>query len=231
MIKHIILFFFVILIIYKIYKYYTRESITVSLDSNLTKEYKYIHNELLDLMKKTIIIFDKHNINYWAEGGTLLGCIREGKIIDTDDDIDLGLIKEDFLYIQNNKNNIINDLNKSGLHLVIRGDKLTPNKIVKLKKDGDYTKNFIFIDLMPFTKRNGKYKHALPGGGSMWEDDFFTEEELYPLKKGKLNNIEINIPNNSIGNLERLYGDCLDKKCWKIPIHTHSHLHEINIQI
>ena len=35
-------------------------------------------------MKKTIIIFDKHNINYWAEGGTLLGCIREGKIIDTD---------------------------------------------------------------------------------------------------------------------------------------------------
>jgi len=180
-------------------------------------------------MKKTIIIFDKHNINYWAEGGTLLGCIREGKIIDTDDDIDLGLIKEDFLYIQNNKNNIINDLNKSGLHLVIRGDKLTPNKIVRLKKNGDYTKNFIFIDLMPFIKSNGKYKHALPGGGSMWEDDFFTEQELYPLKKGKLKNIEINIPNNPIGNLERLYGDCLDKKCWKIPIQTHTHLHEINI--
>ena len=155
MIKHIILFFFVILIIYKIYKYYTHKNITVSLDSNLTKEYKYIHNDLLDLMKKTIIIFDKHNINYWAEGGTLLGCIREGKIIDTDDDIDLGLIKEDFLYIQNNKNNIINDLNKSGLHLVIRGDKLTPNKIVRLKKNGDYTKNFIFIDLMPFIKSNG----------------------------------------------------------------------------
>jgi len=61
-------------------------------------------------MKKTTIVFDKHNINYWAEGGTLLGCIREGKIIDTDDDIDLGLIKEDFLYIQKNKNNLINDI-------------------------------------------------------------------------------------------------------------------------
>ena len=228
MIKHIILFFFVILIIYKIYKYYTRESITVSLDSNLTKEYKYIHNELLDLMKKTIIIFDKHNINYWAEGGTLLGCIREGKIIDTDDDIDLGLIKEDFLYIQNNKNNIINDLNKSGLHLVIRGNEMEHNKIVKLKKDGDYTKNFIFIDLMPFTKRNGKYMHAK---SDSFVDDFFLEDELYPLKKGILNDIQINIPNNPIGNLERFYGDCSGEKCWKIPIQTHTHLQEINVQL
>jgi len=106
MIIHIILLFLTIFSIYKIYKYNTQENIT----SNLTKEYKYIHNELLDLMKKTIIIFNKHNINYWAEGGTLLGCIREGKIIDTDDDIDLGLIKEDFLYIQKNKNNLINDI-------------------------------------------------------------------------------------------------------------------------
>jgi phosphorylcholine metabolism protein LicD len=227
MIVYLVLLLLTIYMIYKIYKYYTHKNITSSLNSNLTKEYKYIHNELLDLMKKTIIVFDKHNINYWAEGGTLLGCIREGKIIDTDDDIDLGLIKEDFLYIQNNKNNIINDLNKSGLHLVIRGDKLSPNKIVRLKKNGDYTKNFIFIDLMPFIKSNGKYKHTL----ERWQNDFFMEEELYPLKKGILNNIEINIPNNPIGNLERFYGDCSTEKCWKIPIQTHTHLHEINIQI
>jgi len=228
MIVNIILLFFTIFMIYKIYKYYSHKSIIEYLDSNLTTEYKYIHNELLNLMKKTIIIFNKHNINYWAEGGTLLGCIREGKIINTDDDIDLALIEEDFLYIQNNKNNIINDLNKSGLHLVIRGNEKEHNKIVKLRKDGDYTKNFIFIDLMPFIKKNGKYIHSLQG---VWPTDFFMEEELYPLKKGKLNNIQINIPNNPIGNLERFYGDCSTEKCWKIPIQTHTHLHEINVQL
>ena len=31
-------------------------------------------------------------------------------------------------------------------------------------------------------KKNGKYIHSLQG---IWPNDFFTEEELYPLKKGK----------------------------------------------
>lgn len=30
---------------------------------------KYLHMVLLDIFKKTIPIFDKHNINYWAIGG------------------------------------------------------------------------------------------------------------------------------------------------------------------
>lgn len=81
---------------------------------------------------------------------------------------------------------------------------------------------------MPFIKNNGKYIHSLQGA---WPTDFFMEEELYPLKKGKLNNIQINIPNNPIGNLERFYGDCSGKKCWKIPIQTHTHLQEINVQL
>ena len=81
---------------------------------------------------------------------------------------------------------------------------------------------------MPFIKKNGKYIHSLQG---VWPTDFFMEEELYPLKKGKLNNIQINIPNNPIGNLERFYGDCSTEKCWKIPIQTHTHLHEINVQL
>ncbi|RLI62978.1 MAG: hypothetical protein DRO67_06470, partial [Candidatus Asgardarchaeum californiense] len=35
-------------------------------------------------------IFDKHNIEYWLDEGTLLGAVREKKIIKWDHDIDLG---------------------------------------------------------------------------------------------------------------------------------------------
>jgi len=43
--------------------------------------------ETLGKIKK---IFDKHNIEYWLDEGTLLGAVREKKIIKWDHDIDLG---------------------------------------------------------------------------------------------------------------------------------------------
>ena len=195
-------------------------------------DYEYIHKILLDNLEKTLTIFEKHNIQYWASGGTLLGAIREGKIIEHDDDIDLSMFKDDFLKLQNNENNIQNDLNDIGLHLLISEPELYHNKIVSKRKDNNYHKNKIFIDIMSVEKEGNRYildtnvyGPNVGDGEGFWGNEWFYEKHLLPLSTHEFSNMIINIPKNPFNYLERTYGD------WKTPVKQHNHLHEINLQI
>lgn len=57
---------------------------------NKTKEEILVEN-----LKEVKEIFDKHNIKFWLDWGTLLGAIRDRKIIEWDSDIDLGVMASD----------------------------------------------------------------------------------------------------------------------------------------
>ena len=50
----------------------------------------------LQLVKKVLEICEKYNLRVWAEGGTLLGTIREKGYIPWDDDIDLAMLRPDY---------------------------------------------------------------------------------------------------------------------------------------
>lgn len=60
----------------------------VSLD-----ELRRIQMEILDVVSEFCA---EHNIDYWLDGGTLIGAIRHGGYIPWDDDIDLGMLRPDF---------------------------------------------------------------------------------------------------------------------------------------
>tara|TARA_Y100000389_G_scaffold24758_1_gene21459 strand:- start:34774 stop:35544 length:771 start_codon:yes stop_codon:yes gene_type:complete len=209
---------------------------------------KYLHYTLLDILEKSIKIFDKHNINYWAIGGTLLGSIREGKIIDHDDDIDLSIDYKDKIKIKNNTNNILNDFEYVGLHIAFYVSDINYDHVFKIfKKNKNYPKhleygknnaitneysNYIFIDVFPFKMNNNKYTYTYEPHRESWPKSYFLDGEIFPLKKNKLNNVEISVPNKSVLFLERFFGDCKNNnECWKIPKVTHSHLDEINISL
>jgi hypothetical protein len=50
---------------------------------------------LRNLFKDTAQVFNQHQVDYWADYGTLLGIEREGDVILNDRDVDIGIWKKD----------------------------------------------------------------------------------------------------------------------------------------
>lgn len=55
-----------------------------------------LHQVDINIVKKVVELCNKHNINYYMLGGTMLGAIRHKGFIPWDDDIDLGMPREDY---------------------------------------------------------------------------------------------------------------------------------------
>ncbi len=81
----------------------------------------------VEALKKIKTILDRNNINYWLDEGTLLGAVREKKLIEWDHDIDLSIWYTDLEKIKP----LFNEIEKTGVqvcffewkkHIKILGD-------------------------------------------------------------------------------------------------------------
>lgn len=62
----------------------------------VTSQMKKVWNVQIQLLKKLLEVCNKYNLRIWADSGTLLGTIREHGYIPWDDDIDMGMFREDY---------------------------------------------------------------------------------------------------------------------------------------
>lgn len=176
--------------------------------------YKDIKN-INDLFKKIIILLERHNITYWIQGGTLLGSVRNKGIIPWDDDIDISILEDDIIKLRNLKE----ELNEMDLDITdsFFGYKIYDKNGTNIK--GHETFKFPFIDIFVTKKYNTIIKYVSKQALDIWKNDYFTLDELYPLKKYQFEDYEVYGPNNPYNYLDRLYPD------WKIKaIKTYDHI-------
>ena len=122
----------------------------------------------LDLVLEVKRICEKYNINYFLIGGTLLGAVRHKGFIPWDDDLDIGMLREDY-------NRFVeictNELDKDYFLQTSQTDedygfgfaKLKINGTIFLEyvsKDNESHKG-IFIDIFPFDRMPLKKKQQV----------------------------------------------------------------------
>ena len=69
--------------------------------NNIKKINNEDKNKISDLLYKISIFLDDHNIEYWLDGGTLLGAVQNSKFIPWDDDIDLAIPQKSYGLLYN----------------------------------------------------------------------------------------------------------------------------------
>lgn len=178
-----------------------------------------VRNHLYLLLEKTTKLLDKCNVQYFINGGTLLGAVRERGIISHDDDLDIGVLSgtiENPRFLRELEDE--HDLyfkKASG-----EGDRLAHRIYLKATPKMD-----VFMDIFEYATHDGVYSLACPQQKQLWPTDWFREEDLFPLQKYEFGTRTVVWgPCNPIPYLERLYGE---EGAWKTPICTHIHLDQI----
>ena len=162
----------------------------VTLSDEQVKKYRISEEKaiaLYQLMKDTHELLGKNNINYWIEGGTLLGAVRHQGIIPFDDDLDIGIMHEEEIHLQQ----ILPQFEQLGY-------------TVSFKRSYNICKKAC-LDIFVFYKEQNKFIHTNLTTRNKYPNDFFYDYELYPLQKYKFGSIEVYGPANPKANLDRLY--------------------------
>ena len=122
-----------------------------------TKELTQLRAVLYDILSEIIRICDKHDINYFAIGGTAIGALYDKGILPWDDDVDIGMTRKNY-----NKFLAVapSELKPEYFLSWLETDPHTPFNYAKIKKNGttfieDKYKHIkmhhgIFVDIFPF---------------------------------------------------------------------------------
>lgn len=158
-------------------------------------------------LKQLVELFNKHNIRYFADFGTLLGAVRDKDIIPWDDDIDLSILLEDYETVLGFLENHLYLLNDSEIikwtgHVTYKQDSNPTNISLKFKGGKNSGINNFQINIAT-VKINGE--NAQQELNSVPKEHFLEREFINFL------GVKLSVPANYKKYLTLTYGD------WRTP--------------
>ena len=192
----------------------------------ISAEMKKVWAVEMELLKKLLEVCEKHHLRIFAEGGTLLGTVREHGYIPWDDDIDMAMLRPDYDKLQA----IAKDEFKSPYFFQSGYTDKFPNGFTRIRMDGTAAilpqtiwhkcHHGIFIDLFPLDvipdnmeERNLFIKEKLNKKEHIWEyyvPHFSFHNWKYNLKMFK---ISLEVWRKGFSSLFKEYDDFV-KKYW-----------------
>ena len=152
---------------------------------------KNVHVNLKTYLRHFERICSTHNIQYWADGGTLLGAVRENGMIIHDDDIDVCMYESAFEKFKS----------------VIDPEYFIFTTELGLPKFMQRDNKYVWIDILIVEDVQDRVEYKI----KQWPTFYYNKHELFPLRQTPFEDILIWIPNHPIPYLERGYGN------WQTP--------------
>ena len=108
--------------------------------------------KMLDILLRVDKFCKEHDIKYWLSSGTLLGAVRHGGFIPWDDDVDIEMMREDYLrFVQlfEDDDDLVLHTHKNDLHYIMPYAKVRDRHSVIEEHSGgeNFKYKGIFIDV------------------------------------------------------------------------------------
>ncbi len=184
------------------------------MDTCKNKEYK---DRLLKALFFLLDIIEKENVHYWVDGGTLLGAVRDGKLIDHDEDADVSIFEKDWEKIAKHEK----EFNDRGLSILRKTDGVgvifyTKDAVEMYGSAGDKVKNVadrvLHIDVFNWKKKGNnltrEYANINRNNGKDFPIEWVKETTNITLE-GR----EVKAPGDTERFVRFRYGDL-----WRIPM-------------
>lgn len=148
---------------------------------------------MLDVLTEIDKICKKHDIPYWLSDGSLLGCVRHGGFIPWDDDLDIQMLKKDYIRFCSVVNKELpsnlafqNSDTDEGFFLTFAKVRDLNSRIYELSFFDEYYKyHGVFVDIFPMDECSSFWQKI-----STWLQWRFLFNPLQH-SKGKLKKIKV----------------------------------------